>query len=427
MKTLIVKTSKNEEVRRKEMEIRIDRVNKDIESISSFTATPGEGMTRLTFSKEYMAARSYIAQELKKIGARLSTKIAGNLRGRLEGSVQASPAVMMGSHIDSVVHGGRFDGVTGVVSALEVARVIAENRIAHRHPIDVVIFPEEEGSRFGSIMIGSRAWAGKLTIDDLHRFKDKDGISYMEAMDQSGLIPDDQSILKPEEVKAMLEPHIEQSLVLESKGFQIGVVEGIAGAKQFLVTIRGVSNHAGATPMALRFDALQGAVRIIAAAEEMAAHEMGRNTVATVGFLRCEPGQANVIPGRVQFTIDIRDPDPGLLDRAAKRMKAIIEKTCQDRKLTCEIQPRSDTPPILLSKNLAHLIEETAQERGVKLLRMTSGALHDSSILAESMEVGMIFLPSKDGRSHCPEEFTDMKDIKLGAEILLATVLKLSN
>ena len=426
MGTLALKASRNEEVRREEMGIRIDRINKDIETISSFTATPGEGMTRLTFSREYMAARSYIAQELMKIGARVSTRIAGNLRGRLEGSLRGSPAVMMGSHIDSVVHGGRFDGVAGVVSALEAARVIAEKGIAHRHPLDVVIFPEEEGSRFGSIMIGSRAWAGKLAVDELHRFRDKDGISYLEAMDQSGLVPDDQSILKPEEVKAMIEPHIEQSLVLESKGLQIGVVEGIAGAKQFLVTVHGVSNHAGATPMGLRFDALQGAVRIIAAAEEMAAREMGQNTVATVGFLRCEPGQTNVIPGRVQFSIDIRDPDPGLLDRAARRIKEIIENTCRNRKLTCEVQPRSDTPPILLSRNLTHLIEETARERGVKPLKMTSGALHDSSILAESMEVGMIFLPSKGGRSHCPEEFTDLKDIELEAEILLTTVLKLS-
>jgi allantoate deiminase len=309
---------------------------------------------------------------------------------------------------------------------LEVARVIAEEKIPHRHPIDVVVFAEEEGSRFGSVMIGSRAWIGKLTSDDLQRLRDSNGISYVTAMEKAGLAPDDEHMLRPGMVKSMIELHIEQSLVLESKGISIGVVEGINGIKQFVVIIGGVPNHAGATPMDLRHDALQGAVRAIAAVEDIAMREMRGHTVSTVGMLTCEPGQANVIPGKVQFSIDIRDLDSGRIDEAAQRIISLIQTICRDRGLTFDIIPRSDTPPVRLSKEIVRLVEETAQQKQIQVLRMPSGALHDSSILPEVTEVGMIFVPSKAGRSHCPEEETDLEDIRTGAELLLGTMATLA-
>jgi allantoate deiminase len=408
------------------MGIQIQRISRDIDIINSFNATPGTGITRFTFSEPYLQARAYVSDELRKAGARLSTTVGGNLVGRLEGSGSGLPSVMTGSHIDSVLHGGRFDGVAGVVTALEVARVIAEQDIPHRHPVEVVVFAEEEGSRFGSVMIGSRAWIGKLGPDDLHRLKDRDGISFAAAMAGAGLVPEDTTLLKPGRAKAMIELHIEQSLVLESKGIPIGVVEGINGIKQFVVTLTGVANHAGATPMGLRQDALQGAARSIAAVEEIAVAEMGGNTVATVGMLTCEPGQANVIPGRVQFTLDVRDLDSGRIDQAARRMMSAIQTTCQARGLAFDIQPRSDTPPVRLSTHVVQLIEAAAREKGIKTLRMASGALHDSSILPEITEVGMIFVPSKGGRSHCPEEETSLTELQTGAELLLAAVAKLA-
>jgi len=408
------------------MGIQIERIMRDLDIINSFTARPGKGITRLTFSEPYMQARAHVVEELRKTGAQVATTPGGNLCGRLEGSIRAFPTVMTGSHIDSVLQGGRFDGVAGVVAALEVARVMAEEKIPHRHPINVVVFAEEEGSRFGSVMIGSRAWIGKLSSDDLHRLKDSEGISYAAAMKNAGLDPGDAPMLRPGMVKAMIELHIEQSLVLESKGLSIGVVEGINGIKQFLVTICGVPNHAGATPMDLRHDALQGAVRAIAAVEDIAIREMGGHTVGTVGMVTCEPGQANVIPGRVQFTLDIRDPDSGRINQAAQRMISVIQTICLARSLAFDIQPRSDTPPVRLSKELVRLIEETAQEKQIQVLRMPSGALHDSSILPEVTEVGMIFVPSKAGRSHCPEEETDLEDMRTGAELLLGAMAKLA-
>lgn len=178
--------------------------------------------------------------------------------------------------------------------------------------------------------------------------------------------------------------------------------------------------------MALRRDALQGAARVIAAVEEIAVDELGGNTVATVGMLTCEPGQANVIPGRVHFTIDIRDLDPERIDQASRRMRSVIEKTCQARGLRWEIQPRSDTPPVRLSTEVVRLIETTAREQGIQTLRMPSGALHDSSILPEVTKVGMIFVPSKAGRSHCPEEETELEDVLTGSGLLLGSVAKLA-
>ncbi len=409
------------------MGIQIERIARDLDIINSFNSTPGKGVTRFTFSEPYMQARAHVSEELRKTGARVSTTVGGNLCARLEGNIQGNPSVMTGSHLDSVLQGGRFDGAAGVVAGLEVARVIAEEKLPHRHPIDVVIFAEEEGSRFGSVMIGSRAWIGKLSSNDLHRLKDADGISYAAAMENAGLNAGDAPLLRPGMVKAMIELHIEQSGVLESKGLSIGVVEGINGIKQFLVTLSGVPNHAGATPMGLRRDALQGAVRAIAAVEEIAVRDLGGNTVATVGMLACDPGQANVIPGRVQFTVDIRDLDSERIDQAAQRILSVIRTICRARGLTFDIQPRSDTPPVRLSKELVQLIEETAQQKQVQTLRMASGALHDSSILPEVTEVGMIFVPSKAGRSHCPEEETDLRDLRTGAELLLGTVAKLAS
>ncbi len=408
------------------MEAQIDRLQKDLEVINSFTAPGGQGITRLTFSNEYMGALSYVIKELEKIGASVSFCRGGNVRGRLSGGQKNKPAVMMGSHIDTVLQGGRYDGVVGVIGALEAARVIAEKKIDHRHPIDVVVFPEEEGSRFGSVLTGSRAWAGKLNLANLTQLKDRDGVSYVNALERTGMSIGDDSILEEAQLKAMLELHIEQSVVLERQGLQIGVVEAIAGIKQFLVTIEGVANHAGATPMNYRMDALQGAARVISAVEEIAAKRSGGNTVATVGIVQCTPGQANVIPGKVQFTVDVRDPDSSILDDTVKKVKTALEKTCKDRGLRYHTSPRSDTPPIRLSEKIAGRIENIARMKNIPCLRMISGAVHDSSVLAEMTEVGMIFVPSRDGRSHCPEESSDVRDIKVGTDILLAAVVELA-
>ena len=406
------------------MRVNPKRIEKDIEEINKFNSTPNLGTTRSTFTKEYIGAIRYIIKELEQIGADIQTMKGGNLRARFHGSEKNAPSVMIGSHVDSVFQGGMYDGVVGTVAALEVVRIISENNIPHKNPIDFVVFAEEDGSRFSSVLLGSRIWSGKFKDEDLKMITDKDGTSYLDAMKKSGLTPNDEKLLDGTKIKAMIEPHIEQSLVLESKGIPIGIVEVIAGIKQLEVTIEGISNHAGATPMNLRNDALCGAAEIILNAERIAS-ENG-TSVATVGLVETLPGKTNIIPGKVKMTLDIRDKNDVVLNEIADRIIKSIETACNSRKLRFNIKHASYTKPVLLSTKIAKIIEIAAKNQGIETLRMVSGAVHDSSVVAELTDVGMIFVPSKNGRSHCPEEYTDIKYIEIAANILLESVIELS-
>ena len=406
------------------MRVNPKRIEKDIEEINKFNSTPNLGITRSTFTKEYIGAIRYIIKELEQIGADIQTMKGGNLRARFHGSEKNAPSVMIGSHVDSVFQGGMYDGVMGTVAALEVVRIISENNILHKNPIDFVVFAEEDGSRFSSVLLGSRIWSGKVKDEDLKMITDKDGTSYLDAMKKSGLTPNDEKLLDGTKIKAMIEPHIEQSLVLESKGIPIGIVEVIAGIKQLEITIEGVSNHAGATPMNLRNDALCGAAEIILNAERIAS-ENG-TSVATVGLVETLPGKTNIIPGKVKMTLDIRDKNDVVLNEIADKIIKSIETACNSRKLNYNIKHASYTKPVLLSKKIAKIIEKAAKSQGIETLRMVSGAVHDSSVVAELTDVGMIFVPSKNGRSHCPEEYTDIEYIEMAANILLQSVIELS-
>ena len=223
------------------MTINIERIRRDIEKINAFNATPGKGITRLTFSAQYQGALNYVIDQFNQFGATVSICPGGNVRGRFSGSDENAPAVMMGSHLDSVVNGGQFDGVVGVVTALEAARSMVENGIAHRLPVDVVIFAEEEGSRFSRGLLGSSVWTGRLGIDQLSSIMDGNGVSYLAAMAQAGLSVTEDHTLKPPDLAAMLEVHIEQGAVLEKRGQRIGLVEAIAGIQQLNITIKGTT------------------------------------------------------------------------------------------------------------------------------------------------------------------------------------------
>jgi len=407
------------------MRIRKDRIQKDLEAINAFNGTPGKGVTRFTFSGEYQGALSYVVEELHRIGVECTFVLGGNLRGRLTGLDPSGPGVMMGSHLDTVAHGGRFDGTAGVVAALEAARAIREGALPHRLPIDLVVFAEEEGGRFGWGLLGSSAWSGRITAGQLAHIKDREGVSYLEAMEGAEIKVLDSSTLNSDSLKAMLELHIEQGTILESRNVRIGVVEAIVGIKQVLVTIEGAANHAGTTPMNLRRDAMQGAARIIAAVETVAQQE-GMAGMATVGQVICEPGQANVIPGLVRFSVDVRHSDEVRLEAMVAAIAHLAEGISKTRDLRCHIEVKAEAEPVEMSPGICDLIEKVARTEGVEPVRMASGAGHDTGIIAKIADAGMIFVPSKAGRSHCTEEFTKVEDIALGAEILLDTVLELA-
>jgi allantoate deiminase len=403
-----------------------DRIRNDIEAINAFNATPGDGVTRLTWTPEYASAYRYVVNGLKQIGAQVAICRAGCIRGRLPGDEPFSPAVMSGSHIDTALNGGRFDGVVGTVTALEAARVVVENNIPHRHPIDVVVFPEEEGSGFGIVLGGSSLWTGGIDPNEINRLTNAEGLTFDEAMRSAGVVVEDDSILRPDDVKAMLEVHIEQSVVLDRENISIGVIESIAGLKWFDLVIEGTANHAGGTPMTYRRDALQGAVRIIAGLEDMAANKMGPNTVGTCGAVQIIPGAVNVIPGRVKMTFDLRDSEAANLRRMPELIRDLARTICRDRELGFQMTERANVEPVIIPRHMISLINQNADKREIKTRTMMSGALHDACKLADITDIGMIFVPSKDGRSHCPEEWTDLEDIKRGADVLLDTIVRLA-
>lgn len=403
----------------------LNRIRLDIEAINAFNATPGNGITRPTFSPEYQGATAYVVNELKKIGAEVSICLAGNIRGRVPGTEPGTAAVMMGSHLDTVAHGGQFDGVVGVVTALEAARAIVEGQIPHRRPVDVVIFSEEEGSRFGRGLLGSSAWTGQLEAWQLAAIHDGQGISFPVAMKKAGLEVSDARRLKPGDVSAMLEVHIEQGAILEKRGCRIGLVEAIAGIRQLNITIDGTADHAGTTPMADRSDPLQAAAKIILAVDKIARNS-GPNTVATVGRIDCEPAQVNVIPGRVRFSVDVRDSNLKVLESATAAIIQHSEDACNKRNLDFKIDQLSEAEPVTLSKNIIELLANKTRAKDVEPYRMVSGAGHDTALVAALAEAGMIFVPSRDGLSHCPQEFTRLEDIALACDILLAAVVELA-
>jgi len=411
------------------MEININRIKEDIENISKFNSTPEEGCTRFSFTPEDRLARDYLINEMKKIGLQITVDAIGNIRGRLEGRNPKGPSVLTGSHIDTVPHGGNFDGVLGVVAGLEILRTIVEKEIKHDNPIELIIFIEEEGCNFGTPMAGSKALTGMISWQELKQLVNSSGVSIYDAAKRFGLQPDklQDFLLNPSEIKAMLELHVEQSVVLENSKTSVGIVERIAGVRRLEVIFEGVSNHAGATPMNLRQDPLAAASKIIAAIDGIVERKAYNTTVATVGKIDCYPNVINVIPEKILFTVDIRDVNSKGMDIVELEIRAMVDEVTKTYSVKSELRITGEAPAIQLSPHIVSIIEESAKSKKIQSLKMNSGATHDACILSRITDVGMIFVPSIGGRSHVPEESTKYEDIKDGVEILLEAILKLAN
>lgn len=407
--------------------IKVERIRKDLETLAQFTATPGAGVTRMAFSPEERQAREYLQREMEAIGLEVYTDAVGNLFGRRAGKDPEAPVVMIGSHIDSVKNGGPFDGAAGVVAALEIARALQDMGKETVHPIEVVVMTEEEGGRFGSGLFGSRAIVDGISQEELTGTFDEERISKAEAMKAFGLDPDKvrEAVRKPGSVKAFLELHIEQGPVLESTGTKIGIVESIVGIRTFFVTIYGSADHAGTTPMNMRRDALVAASRVITAIDGIA-REAGENTVGTVGSIQVKPGSNNVVPAEVRFSIDLRDGDNEVIERATAKIKQVLAEVCEAANLTYTWEEALSVPPVATEAKIIDIVAEAAQRKNISFRMMPSGAGHDAMVMARLAPVGLLFVPSRDGKSHCPEEWTDYEDIALGAELYLDAVLALA-
>ena len=406
--------------------IQKERLQKDFDAMAQLTGL-GEGINRLAFTDADWEGRQYIIDRMTDAGLDVEIDEFGNVVGYKVGTNPDLPVVMVGSHTDSVPNGGNYDGVVGVLSAIEVVRSIIDDGFEHDHTIAVVDFMCEESSRFGAATLGSKAMRGKLTLNDLHRLVDKQGISLYDALKERKLHPDAiESMAYNRPVKAFIEMHIEQGKVLEHEQKQIGIVSGIAAPERFYVTIRGNADHSGATPMNLRHDALCGASKIILGIEEIASMQEEPPVVGTVGVVEVTPGAMNVIPGAVKLGVDIRSISKVARDSVVFLIKELIDVIAEKRGLSYTIEPIAQDHPVAMHPAMIREIEETVKSVGVDYMTMQSGAGHDAMHWADVVPTGMIFIPCREGISHNPAEFAAMNDIVVGAEVLENVIKNIS-
>lgn len=407
--------------------VQVSRIQKDLEDLNEFTATPGQGTTRLSYSPEAAKARPFIKEIMEKAGLTVRQDALGNIFGRLSTpETDHKPIVLVGSHYDSVPNGGMFDGPAGIMAGLEVARLFQDQGLVPQYPLEIVAMVEEEGTSFNSGLLASRALCGLLKYEDLLNLKDQQGLSAAEHIKNAGFQPEEvEKLAYPlNALKAFLELHIEQGPILEDLKKDIGIVDVIVGISQLQVVIQGKAGHAGTTPMGMRSDALLSASRVITMVEQIAT-QAGEYCVATVGRLNVYPNGANVIPDKVTFTVDIRSKFKNQLDSMIAAVKEAIHAESHhgiivQEHLTLYVEPTE------LSTRIVNNFREQSQSLGISEEPMVSGAGHDAMIFARVTDVGLIFVPSKDGISHHPAEWTEYSEIAKGVEVLFETVKALT-
>ena len=409
-------------------ETRTERIRSDIENLAGFSAVEGMGCTRYSYTREFAQARDYIVKEMKKAGLSVREDAAGTVVGRMEGRDPSAPVIMTGSHFDTVKTGGRFDGIAGVVAALEAARVLNEEGFRPRQAIEFVAMPEEEGARFGGGLFASRAMCGRLYENELESYRDEQGVSMAQAMRDYGLEPDkiEQARRSAGEIGLFLELHIEQGPVLENEAKDIGVVEAIVGLKCLEVLVSGRSDHAGSTPMDMRADTVLASAKAMVAGTEKAL-ALGEGTVVTFGRVETRPGAFNIVANETGFCIDCRSKSMACVDSVIDSIRASLEQSCGENPgLSFRMEEKLEAQPVLMKPEMQDMLEELAAEAGFSSRRILSGAGHDAMIMGSICDVAMIFVPSKGGRSHVPEEWTDYEQLRRGAELLCRSLRRLS-
>ena len=398
------------------------RLNRTLDELGQFGETP-EGMNRLAFSPADIASREYTIGLMREAGMTTRIDAAGNIIGRRPGTDDSRPAIALGSHTDTVPLGGKYDGALGVLGAIEVVRTLAEQGRATRHPIETIVFTNEEGTRFHRWLIGSRAMAGMLEPEDLAAV-DAEGVTLAQRMADIGgdLSRVDQAARRPGELAAYFELHIEQGPYLYRSGTPIGVVTGITGRAVFELEINGRSNHAGTTPMGERRDALAAAAKLVVYVQKMAAQdEICR--VATAGALDVRPNAVNVIPGRANVGVEFRDLEMSALEAAERELTRIAQETERQDGVTITINRHRFTDPVPITPAMQEWAAEAAQRAGFPSQRVPSGAGHDAQAIAAIAPMAMLFIPSRDGISHAIEEYSTPQDCANGAQALLELLL----
>lgn len=401
--------------------VNIDRLMQDIEALSQIGRQASGGISRLAFSPADRKARSWLAQKITDAGLALHMDAAGNIFGRLSGQ---GPAVISGSHLDTIPNGGKLDGALGVLTALECCRVIKEKQLQIQSPLEVVAFSDEEDYYLG--FLGSSAFTGQLDMQAAQRACNPDGQPLAKAMAQCGLDIEKAAEARrnPEEIKAFIELHIEQGPILEAADASVGVVHTAMGNYRYGIKLTGVANHAG-SPMPGRQDSCLGAVHLIETIRDYQ-NQLKPETHLTVGIFDVQPGLDNVIPGETYFSVDVRDKEPGVLQNLKSYVAESAQEIAAQYRLKARIDPILKVDPLPFSPAILATIQHAADELGVKWQPIASGAGHDAQIVGQVAPAAMIFVPSAGGRSHCPEEYTRTEDIERGANVLLNALLRLA-
>jgi N-carbamoyl-L-amino-acid hydrolase len=394
------------------------RMEARIHALSQFGANPEGGVSRVAFSDADIAGREYVKGLMRDAGLSVRVDAAGSIIGRRDGSDPRLPAIMLGSHIDSVPHGGNYDGDVGVIGAIEVAQLLREHAIATRHPLEIVSFTDEEGG-----LVGSLAMVGRLPSASLDEVSHS-GKTIREGVRAVGGDPGHLELArrKPGELAAYVELHIEQGAFLYRDHVDIGVVEGIVGIRRWDVMVEGVANHAGTTPMNQRRDALLSAAELALAVNRVATTRPGRQ-VATVGMIRAEPGAPNVIPGRVVMSLEIRDLAAAVIQQVFDMISTEARSIAAARQTPITFREFDAAEPAPTDERMRRIIAASAKDLGLSYRLMPSGAGHDAQDMTHIAPTGMIFVPSVDGISHAPKEYTSPQDMANGANVLLRTVL----
>ncbi len=399
-----------------------ERLVARIEELARIGAIDGGGVCRQAFSDEDKQARDKIIGWMNELDLSVFIDRFGNTLAMRAGK-EDGPPILMGSHIDTVETGGPYDGAFGVLAGLEVIETLIDAGIQTRHPIAVAFFSNEEGCRFQPDMMGSSVFTGQLPLGEATAALAVDGTTIADELARTGIAGE----LQPGKMKAraFLELHVEQGPILEAEGLQVGVVEGVQGISWSEITLQGVSNHAGTTPMNLRRDAGYVAAQIASFVRRLA-HDIGGGQVATVGVIELHPNQINVVADRARITVDLRNLDETLLLEAERRLEEFSRQTAEEEGVALEIASLARFQPTPFDDTVVNLIAQTAENMGFDNKRMSSGAGHDAQILAPTCPTGMIFVPSQGGISHNINEYTASEDLVAGTDVLLGVALELA-
>lgn len=398
-----------------------DRLNESINRLAKIGKQADGSICRLAFTPEDLQARYLVQQWMVDAGMTVKTDTAGNMIGTYAGKVKQAPALCTGSHIDTVPSGGCFDGVLGVLAGIEVVRTLHENNLQLNHPIQVIVFSDEE-----STMIGCQAIAGTVLQQSPERYQPKVGDSIQTCLEMVGGNWEKLATAKCDrsDIAAFVELHVEQGAVLESTSKDIGVVLGVVGMRRQLITITGQANHAGTTPMSMRQDALVAAAQVVLAVRNIALR-MPSQPVATVGYLEVSPNAVNIIPGKVELSVDIRDLSQACLDEMVKQLSQEVQAIATDTNTQIALAPQLCVEPTLAAQKVQTTIKSVCEQLGLSYCQLPSRAGHDALEMGRITDMGMIFVPSQAGVSHSESEYTSPQQCTQGVNVLLLTLMEL--